>query len=419
MAPPAVDTVWRGARRLVTDPRTVGLAEAVPRTVAFMARSWAQGRRPAPPGEPARLPATLGLAAQVLLDEVVISAMRNPRLFPDTEDYRRAGEDIRQALALWRDRGWLDDPDSFHRAPRPPDRWFLHRGAVWNQRFERLTFPSRYTPHAREPGRDRWLAHGPNRTAHAHVVRHREPGRPWLVCIHGFGMGRPAVDLLAFRARHLHEGLGLNLLFPVLPLHGARQDPGADAGEGLMTIDLIDTVHGLAQAAWDVRSAVAWIRATAGDAPVGLYGISLGAYVASLVASLEPGLACVIAGVPAADMPALYRRHSTPDVRRKAFAAGALGPDADSVVSVVSPLVLAPKLPRERRYVFGGVGDRMSTPTQAKRLWAHWGRPKLAWYPGGHLGFWWAGAVGRFVTAALAESGLAVDPAPPADALPA
>jgi hypothetical protein len=30
----------------------------------------------------------------------------------------------------------------------------------------------------------------------------------------------------------------------------------------------------------------------------------------------------------------------------------------------------------------------------------------MAWYSGGHIGFWWAGTVGDFVTSALTESGL-------------
>jgi predicted alpha/beta hydrolase len=165
-------------------------------------------------------------------------------------------------------------------------------------------------------------------------------------------------------------------------------------------------VHGLAQAAWDVRSAIRWIRFHEGTAPVGLYGLSLGGYAAALTASLEDDLACVIAGIPATDIVDLYRRHSPVGVRRKALAHGALGPKAIAVHRVVSPLVLDPKPPRGRRFLFAGIGDRMSTSRQARRLWEHWDRPEMAWYPGGHVGFFWAGAVSRFVEDALAASGV-------------
>src|SRR5207245_11204950 len=137
--------------------------------------------------------------------------------------------------------------------------------------------------------------------------------------------------------------------------------------------DRIHSVPAMAQAAWNIRRAIRWIRATAGaETPVGLYGLSLGGYVAALVASLEEDLDCVIAGIPATDIPDLYRRHSSPALRRRALAAGALGPEAIAVHSVVSPLVLRPKLPREGRFVFAGLGDRMSTAEQARRLWRHW-----------------------------------------------
>ncbi|HZT67772.1 MAG TPA: alpha/beta hydrolase [Acidimicrobiales bacterium] len=415
MARPRPEGVLRAVGRFLTDPRTVGVAQAAPRTVAFMARNWSAGRaEPADSEEEgARFGSSVGLAAQVLLDEVLISAMRNPRLFPHGDDYRRAGDDVRAALAIWRREGWLDDPESFHAEPTAPADWAVTHHRSFDQFYEHLTFPSAYRPRPGEPGGTRWTSHEPNRTAHAYVVRHRRPGRPWLVCIHGFGMGRAAMDLRAFRASALHR-MGINLLLPVLPMHGPRQDPGAQVGEGFMSIDLIDAVHGMAQAALDIRTAVQWIRATEGDVPVGVYGISLGGCVTALVASLERELACAIAGIPATDLPGLYRRHAPPGVRRRALQAGALGPEADAVYSVVSPLALTPKPPRDRRYVFAGVGDRMSTSGQARRLWEHWERPKMAWYPGGHLGFFWQGAVTSFVTDALVESGLATGSLSPA-----
>ena len=408
-APAGAAGVWRAARRVFTDPRTVGVVQAAPRAAAFMARSWSRSRS-GTEGDPmsdGRFQPSVGLAAQVLLDEVLISALRNPRLFPRGDDYLRAGAEIAAAHELWQDRGWLADPASYHAEPPVPDGVALRSEVTFGQRYEVMTFPSTYEPRGEEPGRDRWMGRRANRTAHAYVVRHRDPDRPWLVCVHGFGTGRAPLDLRAFRARHLVRDLGLNLLLPVLPAHGPRQEPGADPGEGFMSVNLVDSVHGLAQSAWDIRSALAWIRSRSGDPPVGIYGISLGGYVSALTASLDDHLACVVAGVPATDMPDLYRRHSPPGVRRRALEAGALGPEADAVCSVVSPLVLEPRVPWARRYVFAGLGDRMSNFDQAHRLWLHWGRPRRAWYPGGHIGFFFAGGLGGFIDDALAESGLA------------
>lgn len=403
-----------GARRVgrfFSDPRTIGVAQALPRTAAFMSRrrsGAADGGTVN--GDGRGVGGSLGLAAQVLLDEVVISAMRNPKLFPKRDDYEQAGREMAEARSMWEREGWLADPEGYHVDPVVPADASLYSERMAGLRYERLCFASQFQPRVGEPGRERWLAHGANRTAHVYVMRHPGPPRPWLVCVHGFGMGRAAMDLRAFRVPHLYGELGMNLMLPVLPLHGPRQEPGRDRGEGFMSVNLIDSLHGLAQAASDIRTAISWIRSRQPGAPIGLYGISLGGYAVSLTASLEEDLACVVAGIPAVDMPDLYRRHSTPEVRRRSFGAGALGPEVDEVMSVVSPLVLNPKVKEGRRYVFAGLGDRMAGSDQARRLWEHWGRGPIAWYPGGHIGFFWTGRVSRFLDDALSASGLAVAP---------
>jgi len=62
------------------------------------------------------------------------------------------------------------------------------------------------------------------------------------------------------------------------------------------------------------------------------------------------------------------------------------------------------KVPFDRRYIFAGLADRMSTFGQARRLWLHWGRPTFAAYPGGHVGFFWSSAVRKLVDGALTDS---------------
>jgi acetyl esterase/lipase len=177
-------------------------------------------------------------------------------------------------------------------------------------------------------------------------------------------------------------------------------------GEGFMSVDLVDSVHGLAQSAWDVRRAIAWLRATKDAEQIGVYGLSLGGYVAALVASLEADLACVIAGIPCTDLPSLYLRHSPRPIRRLAAEHGALGPMASEVHRVVSPLAMSPLVAAARRFIFGGLGDRMSTFDQARRLWEHWDRPPLGAYNGGHVGFFFSGTARSFVADALRQTGM-------------
>src|SRR5205814_25034 len=82
----------------------------------------------------------------------------------------------------------------------------------------------------------------------------------------------------------LHEDLGLNVVFPVLPLHGVRGD-GLPQHAAFPGEDVMDNVHGIAQSVWDVRRLVRW-AASQSDQPVGVTGVSLGGFVTALVAGL-------------------------------------------------------------------------------------------------------------------------------------
>ena len=50
---------------------------------------------------------------------------------------------------------------------------------------------------------------------------------------------------------------------------------------------------------------------------------------------------------------------------------------------------------------------------QAHRLWAHWDRPNVLWYEGGHLTFLWSGQVTRFLDDAMASAGFIEPRTPP------
>ena len=390
--------------RVARDPRVTGVLRAGPRVADFMARS--HRRTAGIGGDDSIVPvnATLGLAAQAYLDEVLIAALRHPDLLPKDDDYEPAAADLEDALALFGSKGWIERPTTYHADPPAPDDLVAEHKWIPGFRFEHVAFTSGWEPHPTEPGRDRWLDHEANKTAHAWVAR--APGRDrgsWLVCLHGFGMGQNAtIDLRGFRASHLHR-MGVNVAVLVLPLHGPRAS-GRVRGEDLMTIDMVDSLHGMAQATWDARRLIRWLREAEGAERVGVMGQSLGSLVASLVASLEPDLRCVVAGVPVVDLPDLFRRHCPPAIAEKARRYGVLGEVTDQVHRVVSPLAMECLVPHDGRYIYAGLGDRMSTFGQARRLWLHWDRPRLAAYAGGHVGFFLAGSVKTLVDEAVSAA---------------
>jgi len=348
---------------------------------------------------------SLALSAQVAVDEALLGSMQATLPMPRAGDHERIEREVREARELFESRGWLDNPADYHDTPPSLENPSLRERRVRKIHYEHLSFESGYAPHEGEPGRERWLSYGPNRTAHAWVVRHEGGPRPWLVCIHGYQMGMPLVDLAAFPPPWLHESLGLNLLVPMLPLHGRRKI-GRRSGDGFLKGDLLDSVHAEAQAMWDIRRMLTWVRAQ-GDPKVGVLGYSLGGYNTALLACLDAELACAIPGIPATDFAGLFLHHGPALHIRQAEDVGIEPDRMREVLRVVSPLALEPKVPHERRYLFAGVADRLVPPEQVRDLWRHWDRPRTCWYQGAHVTFRAHPRVVRFITGALRESGLA------------
>jgi hypothetical protein len=382
-------------------PALLVVASSAAAFVAAGATSVSQGAHVAdvPLPEP-----SLRLSARVAVDEAVMASLQAWMRFPSGDDARRVHAEVEQALALFEDRGWLEKPQDYH--PQPPrlESPQIERARLRGVDYERVSFTSGYEPHAQEPGRDRYLGFEASRRAHAWVLRHAGVERPWLVCIHGFRMGSPRIDLGAFDPREYHQRLGLNLLVPVLPLHGPRK-VGLRSGDRFMDGDVLDTIHAEAQAMWDLRRMLSWIRAS-GAPSIGVLGLSLGGYNAALIASLESDLACAIAGIPLADMARIFWHHGPELHVRHAESLGLRRDALEAVFRPVSPMAMEPRVPRERRAIFAGVCDRIVPVEMVRDLWDHWERPAIEWYQGGHLSFPSEPGVRALVRRTLREAGL-------------
>ena len=211
------------------------------------------------------------------------------------------------------------------------------------------------------------------------------------------------MDLAAIHAGRLHDQLGLNVLSYVMPLHGPRRC-GRVSGEELFTGGIANLVHGESQAIWDLRRALSWIR-TRSEAPVAAIGVSLGGYTSALLSSVEKDLGCVVAGIPASDFIDLFRRHMPPETEVPSHL-HRFWRDAGRVLRVVSPLSMKPLLPLEKRYIFAGLVDALVPPLAVKRLWKHWGKPRIEWYPGSHTSFLVEPGVRSLIDEAFEAGGL-------------
>lgn len=349
----------------------------------------------------ARLSPTL--AAKWFVDEWALQLeTANSRLrAPSVAFRRRLRDELGDGVEMFNERGWVDDPRSYHDDPPSLKRPRLTKKSASGLNYEHLIVKSGYEPHEGEPGRERWLDYKKNRDAHAWVLRHEGEPRPWLICINGYRTGTPLVDFAAFGAKRLHHEYGLNLAFPVSPLHGPRSE-GA-SGDRVLFGGAMNTVHTAAQAIWDIRRLKSWIVDTQEAPKVGASGISLGGYFTSLLACFEDDLACAIAGVPEADLVRGMRRNVEAMLPPFYEQWGLSWRSLERVNRVVSPLAMEPLISHDARFIFGGLVDRWVRPGNVHALWEHWDEPEICWYQGSHLSFPIERDVREFVANALAS----------------
>ena len=231
----------------------------------------------------------------------------------------------------------------------------------------------------------RYRRHRRNATAWAQHWSHDDGPRPTVVVVHGF-MASPYWFNRHFFALPWLYASGYDLLQVTLPFHGARRGRVEYSGAGLFRHGPVVMVEALLQAVHDLRAWVGWLMGE-GVPQVGMTGLSLGGYLTGTMAAVEDRLAFAIPNAPVTDIGALMTswQPAGPLVRH---GLGRLGADPDllaAAMAVTSPLTYPVVLDRDRLFVIAGLGDRLAPPDHARRLWSHWGRPKVHTYPGNHV----------------------------------
>lgn len=325
----------------------------------------------------------LRMQAKVGFDEATLGYFLISARVPSGGEAARMCDEAQQLGEVMAQRGWIDDPASFHTAPVAPREMKSDHARSQGLDYERLEFDSGYEVDPALPGAGRWGAHYANRHAVAWMLRHPGPSRPWLVCIHGYRMGTPWLDFRLFRPATLHRRLGLNVLMPVLPLHGPRRI-GRRSGDHYLDGDLLDLLFAQSQALWDLRRWLAWLRENEDRPQIGLYGVSLGGYNTALLSGYEPGIDFGIANIPVMDYAETLWGVIPPPHRRYFEARGLTEDRYRELLTPVSPLSRPSLLPRDRRYVVAATADRIVPVAQPALLAQHW-QTETRWYQGSHM----------------------------------
>jgi hypothetical protein len=73
-------------------------------------------------------------------------------------------------------------------------------------------------------------------------------------------------------------------------------------------------------------------------------------------------------------------------IERRIPAAAGVDIERDrKLLSVVSPFTFAPRVSRERLFLYAATGDQFVPIEQISALWRYWQEPMISWCTGGHL----------------------------------
>ena len=267
-------------------------------------------------------------------------------------------------------------------------------------------------------------AEGRNATWVASRVPARLPGRagcapvgsvPAVILLHGWLAVRMHMGhylrLAWWLAQH-----GVDVWLPRLPFHLERTPTGTFSGNFCLSADMVRNSEALRQAVAETRVLDAWLRMQ-GTPAVGLWGTSLGGWVAGLAATLEGDWEAVALWAPVASPQQILRESKLVSEIRKAISrAGISSVEQRRWTVNLSPIEHRLQVERRRVLMVGGIYDSVVFPQSIVALAKAWG-VDVSWLPHGHISLMASFANTRdtteFLTRNLKRSALSPRPASP------
>jgi pimeloyl-ACP methyl ester carboxylesterase len=264
--------------------------------------------------------------------------------------------------------------------PASPIAEWLAKGNVHNIRFD-SSFQ------AVNPAlRDQCGGFTRNNVVHAQHWRHDDGPHPTLCVIHGF-MGSPYLFNGLFFSLPWFFRSGYDVLLYTMPFHGSRAEKGSPfSGYGFFANGFSGFAEAMAQAVHDFRSIIDYLEYTGVDR-IGLTGMSLGGYTSALIAGVDDRIQAVIPNVPvvAPDQTVDEWFPANKVVQLRSMLSNTDSELTRAATQYSSPLNYPPLIPKDRRLIITGLGDRLAPPEQAEMLWEHWDRCAFHWFPGNHI----------------------------------
>jgi dienelactone hydrolase len=223
-----------------------------------------------------------------------------------------------------------------------------------------------------------------NNTVHAEYYRPRGPGPfPGVIVLDITGGDQQLSRVIC---THLASH-GVAGLFVQMAYYGPRRPPGSKLR--LLTADYKHTLEAIRQTVLDLRCATAWMasRPELDPARLGILGTSLGSFVGTVAAEMEPRLGKVAVLLGGGGLVDGYYDHPQAAPFRTVWeAVGGTRERLAALLAPADPLTCAANLRDRKVLILAGKRDEIVPPKMALALWEATGRQKIVWYDCTHYG---------------------------------
>jgi dienelactone hydrolase len=201
--------------------------------------------------------------------------------------------------------------------------------------------------------------------------------RPVIILLHGWN------DVInhhwrfpRIAARINHHGINAATL--EAPYHFQRRPRQLGSWSNFLCPDVLRTVQAVAQGIAEIQAFAEWLRQQ-GCPAVGLWGISLGAWLAGLAGCHDSRWSCVVLVTPVANLDYVIENVAFCRHIREAFQGQPLGAARLSLSSC------RPAIPKENFLIIEAEHDLFISKESVEELWLAWGQPPILRLRQGHI----------------------------------
>lgn len=210
---------------------------------------------------------------------------------------------------------------------------------------------------------------------------YRCPGRwedkPTVLLLHGWNDVTGYHLRFPFTARRFNRN-GINAVVLALPYHFERRPTTPGAIRNCISEDVLRTVESTRQGVFDVRALAAWLLQQ-GCPSVGIWGVSMGAWIGGLALCHDPRINFGILMTPVVQMDRLVRELAFVGAIRNAIK------DHPIDFSKFNLTTYKPLASRENVLLVKAEYDAFVPGDTVESLWNHWNNPEIWRLPHGHI----------------------------------